>query len=81
MLGAFAAFERRDFSAAIEALEPIAGELERIGGSRAQLDLVEFTLLKAYLNANRLDDAGQMLSVRRRGSSGIPVAGLAAVHW
>src|ERR1700730_15492967 len=35
---AFAAFERRDFSAAIDALEPIAGELERIGGSRAQLD-------------------------------------------
>jgi tetratricopeptide (TPR) repeat protein len=78
--GAFAAFERRDFSAAIEALEPIAGELERIGGSRAQLDLVEFTLLRAYLNANRLDDVRQMLSVRRRGSSGIPVAGLAAVH-
>jgi hypothetical protein len=25
------------------------GELERIGGSRAQLDLVEFTVLKAYL--------------------------------
>jgi hypothetical protein len=82
---AFAAFERRDFSAAIDALEPIArelpGELERIGGSRAQLDLVEFTLLKAYLGANRLDDARRMLSVRRRGSSGIPVAGLAAVHW
>jgi hypothetical protein len=30
---AFANFERRDFSAAIDALEPIAGELERIGGS------------------------------------------------
>ncbi len=45
---AFAAFERRDFAAAIDALEPIAGELERIGGSRAQLDLVEFTLLQAY---------------------------------
>jgi hypothetical protein len=42
----FAAFERRDFAAAINALEPITGELERIGGSRAQLDLVEFTLLK-----------------------------------
>jgi Tfp pilus assembly protein PilF len=77
---AFAAFERRDFSAAIDALEPIAGELERIGGSRAQLDLVEFTLLKAYLGADRLDDARRMLSVRGRGSSGIPVAGLAAVH-
>ena len=48
---AFAAFERRDFSAAIDALEPIAGELERIGGSRAQLDLVEFTLLQAYLGS------------------------------
>ena len=77
---AFAAFERRDFSAAIDALEPIAGELERIGGSRAQLDLVEFTLLKAYLGADRLDDARRMLSVRRRGSSSLPVAGLAAVH-
>ena len=77
MSRAFAAFERRDFSAAIDALEPIAGELERIGGSRAQLDLVEFTLLKAYLSADRLDDARRMLSGRRRGSSGIPVAGLA----
>jgi hypothetical protein len=79
---AFAAFERRDFFAAIDALEPIAGELERIGGSRAQLDLVEFTLLKAYLSAGRLDDARRMLSVRRPGPgpSGIPVAGLAAAH-
>jgi tetratricopeptide (TPR) repeat protein len=77
---AFAAFERRNFSAAINALEPIVGELERIGGSRAQLDLVEFTLLEAYLGANRLDDACRMLSARRRGSVGIPIAGLAGVH-
>jgi hypothetical protein len=77
---AFAAFERRDFAAAIVALEPIAGELERIGGSRAQLDLVEFTLLQAYISAGRLDDARRMLSVRRRGSSSLPVAGLATVH-
>jgi hypothetical protein len=65
---------------AIDALEPIAEELERIGGSRAQLDLVEFTLLKAYVGAERLDDAHRMLSVRRRGSSSLRVAGLAAVH-
>ena len=77
---AFAAFERRDFAAAIDALEPITGELERIGGSRAQLDVVEYTLVKAYLSADRLDDARRMLSVRRPGLSGIPVAGLAAVH-
>jgi tetratricopeptide (TPR) repeat protein len=77
---AFAAFERREFSAAIDALEPVAGELERIGGSRAQLDLVEFTLLKAYLSADRLDDARRMLRVRRPDPSGVPVAGLAVVH-
>jgi tetratricopeptide (TPR) repeat protein len=77
---AFAAFERRDFAAAINALEPIAGELERIGGSRAQLDLVEFTLLRAYVSVGRLDDARRMLNGRHRGSSRVPVAGLAVVH-
>ncbi|HJU19679.1 MAG TPA: tetratricopeptide repeat protein [Stellaceae bacterium] len=74
---AFAAFERRDFSAAIDALQPIAAELERIGGSRAQLDLVEFTLLRAYVGADRPDEARRILSGRRRGSSNIPVSGLA----
>jgi len=63
---AFAAFERRDFAAAIDALEPIAYELERIGGSHAQLDLVRFTLLKAYFGADRPDEALRILSVRRR---------------
>jgi tetratricopeptide (TPR) repeat protein len=77
---AFAAFERRDFAGVINALEPIAGELERIGGSRAQLDLVEFTLLQAYINVGRSDEARRMLSNRRRGSSRLPVAGLAAVQ-
>ena len=72
---AFAAFEQQDFSAVIDALDPISGELERIGGSRAQLDLVEFTLLQAYLRAGRLDDARHMLSARQRGSSRLPVAG------
>jgi Flp pilus assembly protein TadD len=76
----FAAFAQRDFAGAIEALEPIAGELERLGGSRAQLDLVEFTLLKAYLAADRSDDARRMLNGRRRGSSRPPIAGLAALR-
>jgi Flp pilus assembly protein TadD len=76
----FAAFERRDFSAVIDALGPIVGDLERIGGSRSQLDLVEFTLLKAFLDADRPDDARRMLRLRGRGSSDLPVAGLAAAH-
>jgi tetratricopeptide (TPR) repeat protein len=44
---AFSAFERQNFSSVIDALEPIEDELERIGGSHAQLDLVRFTLLRA----------------------------------
>jgi hypothetical protein len=43
----FAAFERGDFSAAIEVLAPLVAKNERIGGSRGQHDLIEFTLLKA----------------------------------
>jgi hypothetical protein len=33
-------------SGAIEALAPLAGETTALGGSRAQHDLIEFTLLK-----------------------------------
>jgi tetratricopeptide (TPR) repeat protein len=76
----FVAFERGDFSAAITAIAPLAGESERIGGSRAQHDLIEFTLLKAYLNAGRLEEARRLLGARRPGASGVSVAGVAAAH-
>jgi tetratricopeptide (TPR) repeat protein len=72
----FAAFERQDFAAAIDALAPVVGELERIGGSRAQLDLVEFTLLGAYLAAGSADEVRRMLTTRGRGNPLLPVAGL-----
>jgi tetratricopeptide (TPR) repeat protein len=76
----FTAFERGDFPGAIEALAQLTGENERIGGSRAQHDLIEFTLLKAYLGANRLGEAQSLLAARRPGASGIPVQGIAAVR-
>ena len=60
-------------------LAPTA-RLERIGGSRAQHDLIEFTLLRAYIEANRLQEAKRLLDVRRPGASGVPVTGIAAVH-
>jgi len=75
----FAAFEGGDFSGAIEALAPLVGENERVGGSRAQHDLIEFTLLRAYLRANRLSEARHLLGVRRPGASGVPVLGVGAV--
>jgi tetratricopeptide (TPR) repeat protein len=75
----FVAFERGDYSGAIAALAPLVRQNERIGGSRAQHDLIEFTLLKAYLNADRLEEARQLLAARRPGASGVPVAGVAAL--
>ena len=75
-----AAFERGDFPTAIDALAPLVGQNERIGGSRAQHDLIEFTLLKAYLDSGRLEEAQRLLRVRRPGASGVPVMGMAAVH-
>ena len=72
---AFAAFARRDYSTAIDAIESVFGERERICGSRAQIDLVVFTLLGAYLAIGRLDDVRRLLQMRRD-SGGIPVAGL-----
>lgn len=74
----FVAFERGDYLAAIDALAPLAKQSERIGGSRAQHDLIEFTLLKAYLNADRLEEARQLLSARRTGASVVSVAGAGA---
>jgi hypothetical protein len=76
----FAAFERGDFAETIAMLSPLAGQSERIGGSRAQHDLIEFTLLKACLNAGRLEEARHLLGTRRPGACGAPVKGLEAVH-
>ncbi|GGC73046.1 tetratricopeptide repeat protein 38 family protein [Siccirubricoccus deserti] len=77
---ALGAFERRDYGAAITGIEGILAERERMGGSRAQLDLVEFTLLRAYLAAGRHEDARRLTAARRAGPRGIPVAGLEAVQ-
>jgi len=76
----FVAFERGDYPAAIAELAPLIRQSERIGGSRAQHDLIEFTLLKAYLEAERMDDARQLLAARRPGATGVAVKGVASLH-
>ncbi len=73
---AFAAFQRGDYAAAIDLIVPMLPDRERMGGSRAQVDLVEATLLQAYLNAGRVAEAQHLLANRRPGPAGLPVAGL-----
>ena len=75
----FGAFERGDYATAITELTAMIGERARMSGSRAQLDLVEFTLLKAYLAAGRHTEARHLLAARRSGPHTIPVAGVEVV--
>ncbi len=72
---AFAAFQRGDHEATIDLIVPMLPDRERMGGSRAQIDLVEATLLRAYLNAGREAEARRLLAERRPGPAALPVAG------
>ena len=75
----FSAFEREDYADAIAVLAPLTGENERIGGSRAQHGLIEFTLLRSYLNTNWLEEARNMLKTSMLGASCVPVLGVGTV--
>jgi tetratricopeptide (TPR) repeat protein len=70
---AFAAFQRGDYATTIELIVPMLPDRERMGGSRAQIDLVEATLLRAYLNAGRMAEARHLLGERRPGPASLPV--------
>jgi tetratricopeptide (TPR) repeat protein len=50
---AFGAYVRGDWAGVVDRIAPVLGEHERIGGSRAQRDLVEYTLLSACAKAGR----------------------------
>ncbi len=73
----FAAFQRQDYAAAVDAMAPVYSQRDRAVGSLAQTDLIEFTLLKAYLLDGRLDEVRGLLRERRGGSAVGAVAGLA----
>ena len=62
---AFEAFARQDWAETIALLAPVMATHERIGGSRAQRDLLEFTQVAALLKLGRADDARLMLATRR----------------
>jgi tetratricopeptide (TPR) repeat protein len=61
---AMAAFARGDWERTITLMAPVFEEIVRVGGSRAQRDVFEQTLLGAYLRAGRDDEACRIL--RRR---------------
>jgi len=59
-----AAFAAGDFAGALAHFEPVEREMHRIGGSHAQWELFEETMVACYLELARHDDALRL--VRRR---------------
>lgn len=75
---AFGAFARSDWNGAILLFEQALPETVRIGGSRAQRDLVAYTMVAAYLRAGRADDARQMIERRIERRPAVNVIGFGA---
>ncbi len=69
------AFTEGRYEDVIRALAPIVEQFVRVGGSWAQRDLFEHTLLAAYLRAGRAGDARALLARRVDRQPSIPVAG------
>lgn len=58
------AFNTGDWDTTIDRLEPVIDHVVRIGGSRAQRDVIENTLLAAYVKADRHEDARSRMAQR-----------------
>jgi len=59
-----AAFVAGDHAAALAHFEPVEGEIHRVGGSHAQWELFEETMLACYFALERHEDAARL--IRRR---------------
>ena len=79
MARGFAAFARGDWKTAAEEIEPLLATHERLGGSRAQRDLLEYVATVARLRAGQRNEARRMIETRRPQNAkvgGFPLAGL-----
>lgn len=61
----FDAFARGDWAAVVREIEPVLQQHERVGGSRAQRDLLEYTVVCALLRNGQDEKARQLISTRR----------------
>ncbi len=73
---AYGHFASEQWGDAIEVLEGILPEVVRIGGSRAQRDLMTNTLLAAYIKDARPDEAQSLLNRLEDRQPSRPIAGL-----
>lgn len=62
---AFRAIARQDWTGAEAALLPVMADHARLGGSRAQRDLLDYTLLHALIRQGKAGEARRLLLTRR----------------
>jgi hypothetical protein len=62
-----AAYAAGDYAGALDHLEPVDGQIHRIGGSHAQWELLEETMVVCRLRIGRYDDASRLLRRRLAG--------------
>lgn len=62
---AWGAIAKEDWATALEGLSYVMGTTERLGGSRAQRDLLELTYANVLLNLGQIEEANRALSTRR----------------
>ena len=75
----FDAFAQGDWARAADEIEPLLATHERLGGSRAQRDLLEYIVTASRLRAGQRDVARRLIETRRPQNGkgrGFPVAGL-----
>lgn len=65
MANAFRSMAGGDWNAAIGSLSGVMATHERIGGSRAQRDLIEFCMAEAMRRSGKTDEARRLLAMRR----------------
>lgn len=75
---AWGAMARQDWQGALAALVPVMAETERLGGSRAQRDLLELAYVSLLLRLGQAEAAARTLAMRRpKLARPAPVQGLA----
>ena len=65
MAEGFKAYAKGDWATSVKFFSSTIGQDERIGGSRAQRDLIEFTMANALLRLGKSDEANRILQIQR----------------